>query len=177
MAGLFPEPPGDLSPKLAADHARGFGPCDGNRHPGFHPHPGGRHRRGILSGPLMDRFGPYPVLAVLYLSGTVFVALIGLAATSLAAIIAITSARALGERRTKERERAGGDILSNGGAFNRRRLGARCRSHWLDHRTPPGWLADGAWLVQRQHLRVRFTAYVVRRAGCLRHGTALWLES
>jgi len=45
---------------------------------------------GILSGPLMDRFGPYPVLAVLYLSGTVFVALIGLAPTSLPAIIAIT---------------------------------------------------------------------------------------
>ena len=45
---------------------------------------------GILSGPLMDRFGPYPVLAVLYVSGTAFVALIGFAPTSLAAIIAIT---------------------------------------------------------------------------------------
>ena len=42
---------------------------------------------------------------------------------------------------------------------------------------PPGWLADGAWLVQRQHIRVRFTAYVVRHAGCVRDGTALRLES
>jgi MFS transporter, AAHS family, 4-hydroxybenzoate transporter len=45
---------------------------------------------GVLSGPLMDRFGPYPVLAVLYLCGTVFVALIGRTPTSLPAIIAIT---------------------------------------------------------------------------------------
>ena len=45
---------------------------------------------GLLSGPLMDRSGPYPVLALLYLCGTVFVALIGLAPTSLPAIIGIT---------------------------------------------------------------------------------------
>lgn len=45
---------------------------------------------GVLSGPLMDRFGPYSVLAGLYLGGTVFVVLLGLASASLAATVATT---------------------------------------------------------------------------------------
>jgi AAHS family 4-hydroxybenzoate transporter-like MFS transporter len=42
---------------------------------------------GILSGPLMDRYNAYKVLAMLYLGGTVFVASIGLAAPAMLAII------------------------------------------------------------------------------------------
>ena len=42
---------------------------------------------GILSGPLMDRYNAYKVLAILYLGGTVFVAGIGLAAPAMLAII------------------------------------------------------------------------------------------
>jgi AAHS family 4-hydroxybenzoate transporter-like MFS transporter len=45
---------------------------------------------GVLSGPLMDRFGPYRVLAALYLAGAFFVLLLGIASTSLAAIVATT---------------------------------------------------------------------------------------
>jgi AAHS family 4-hydroxybenzoate transporter-like MFS transporter len=45
---------------------------------------------GILSGPLMDRLGPYNVLAGLYACGTVFVALLGMVTTSLPAVIAAT---------------------------------------------------------------------------------------
>jgi AAHS family 4-hydroxybenzoate transporter-like MFS transporter len=45
---------------------------------------------GLSIGPLMDRFGPYPVLAVLYICGAILVALIGLVSTSLPAIIATT---------------------------------------------------------------------------------------
>ncbi len=48
---------------------------------------------GILSGPLMDRLGPYNVLAGLYIFGSVFVALVGMAAaSSLSAVIATTFA-------------------------------------------------------------------------------------
>jgi AAHS family 4-hydroxybenzoate transporter-like MFS transporter len=47
---------------------------------------------GILSGPLMDRFGPYNVLAVLYLCGMVSVTLVGMAADSLSAVIVTTFA-------------------------------------------------------------------------------------
>jgi AAHS family 4-hydroxybenzoate transporter-like MFS transporter len=45
---------------------------------------------GVLTGPLMDRFGPYRVLAALYLGGTAFVVLLGFASTSLAALVAAT---------------------------------------------------------------------------------------
>jgi MFS transporter, AAHS family, 4-hydroxybenzoate transporter len=47
---------------------------------------------GILSGPLMDRFGSYFVLAGLYAMGTVFVALVGTTTSSLGAIVAVTFA-------------------------------------------------------------------------------------
>lgn len=48
---------------------------------------------GILTGPLMDRFGPHNVLAGLYACGTVFVALVGMAASaSLPVVIATTFA-------------------------------------------------------------------------------------
>jgi len=45
---------------------------------------------GLSIGPMMDRFGPYPVLAVLYICGTILVASIGFVSTSLPAIIAVT---------------------------------------------------------------------------------------
>ena len=47
---------------------------------------------GILSGPLMDRMGPYRVLAALYAGGAVFVALVGSVPTSLAAVSVATFA-------------------------------------------------------------------------------------
>jgi MFS transporter, AAHS family, 4-hydroxybenzoate transporter len=47
---------------------------------------------GILSGPLMDRLGPYRVLAVLYAGGAVFVALVGAVSTSLPVVSAATFA-------------------------------------------------------------------------------------
>ncbi len=47
---------------------------------------------GVLSGPLMDRFGAYYVLTGLYISGTVFMALMGLGPASLLALIALTFA-------------------------------------------------------------------------------------
>jgi AAHS family 4-hydroxybenzoate transporter-like MFS transporter len=45
---------------------------------------------GLTIGPLMDSFGPYPMLAVLYICGTILVVLIGFVSTSVPAIIAIT---------------------------------------------------------------------------------------
>lgn len=47
---------------------------------------------GILSGPLMDKLGPYRVLAVLYAGGAVFVALVGAVSTSLLMVSAATFA-------------------------------------------------------------------------------------
>jgi AAHS family 4-hydroxybenzoate transporter-like MFS transporter len=47
---------------------------------------------GIMTGPLMDRFGPYSVLTVLYMAGAAFVTLVGLSTSSLPALIAATFA-------------------------------------------------------------------------------------
>ena len=47
---------------------------------------------GILSGPLMDRVGPYRVLAALYAGGAVFVALVGSVPASLTAVSVATFA-------------------------------------------------------------------------------------
>ncbi len=45
---------------------------------------------GVLTGPLMDRLGPYRVLGALYAFGTLSVAAIGMASASLPALIAAT---------------------------------------------------------------------------------------
>jgi AAHS family 4-hydroxybenzoate transporter-like MFS transporter len=47
---------------------------------------------GVLSGPLMDRFGAYYVLTGLYICGSVFMALMGLGRMSLFALVALTFA-------------------------------------------------------------------------------------
>lgn len=47
---------------------------------------------GILSGPLMDKLGPYSVLGVLYAGGAVFVTLVGAVSTSLTVVSAATFA-------------------------------------------------------------------------------------
>jgi AAHS family 4-hydroxybenzoate transporter-like MFS transporter len=47
---------------------------------------------GVMSGPLMDRLGPYSVLTGLYLCGTILVALMGLTPAALPALIATTFA-------------------------------------------------------------------------------------
>ena len=51
---------------------------------------GGGIVAGVLTGRLMDRFGSYPVLSVLYSCGAVFVASIGFTANSVPALVAST---------------------------------------------------------------------------------------
>jgi MFS transporter, AAHS family, 4-hydroxybenzoate transporter len=51
---------------------------------------GGGIIAGLAIGPLMDRFGSYPILAVLCAAGVVFLPMIGLALGSLGALTAVT---------------------------------------------------------------------------------------
>jgi AAHS family 4-hydroxybenzoate transporter-like MFS transporter len=133
---------------------------------------------GLSTGPMMDRFGPYPVLAVLYICGTILVASIGYVSTSLPAIIAVTVGAGFSVSGGQKSVNALPVIFYRTTVrSNRRRLGARCRPDRLDCRPAPGRLDDRPWLVQHQHLRICIAAFVVRGGHRDRHGAALWFES
>ncbi len=80
-------------------------------------------------GPAMDRIGPYGSLATVYLAGVLFVLLFGYSINE----VELGSGgdgvlcRFLHQRRTEERDRAGGDLLSDRDQIHRCGLGSRHR--------------------------------------------------